>query len=70
MILPLVWAACAIAGYLYSRQQNIPASMALPHCRRFFWKLLSTTSSERNGCGPAWRRFLALHCISAYAGGG
>lgn len=27
--LPLVWAACAIAGYLYSRLQHIPAAMAL-----------------------------------------
>jgi len=29
MILPLLWAVCAIAGYVYSRQQNIPTHTAL-----------------------------------------
>ena len=29
MILPLVWAACAAAGYLYSRLQHIPTAMAM-----------------------------------------
>ena len=29
LALPLVWAACAIAGYLYSQQQNIPAATTL-----------------------------------------
>jgi len=29
MLLPLVWAACAIAGYLYAIHQNIPWSVAL-----------------------------------------
>ena len=29
LALPLVWAAAAIAGYLYSQQQNIPARTAL-----------------------------------------
>jgi CAAX protease family protein len=29
MILPLLWAVCAIAGYIYSRQENIPLHMAL-----------------------------------------
>lgn len=28
MILPLVWLACAVAGYLYSLQQNIPLGTA------------------------------------------
>lgn len=28
MLLPVVWAACAIAGFLYAHQQNIPQSMA------------------------------------------
>src|SRR5439155_875094 len=29
LALPLVWVACAIAGYLYSQQQHIPAAIAL-----------------------------------------
>lgn len=29
MILPLLWVVCAIAGYIYSRQENIPLHMAL-----------------------------------------
>jgi membrane protease YdiL (CAAX protease family) len=29
MLLPVVWAACAIAGLLYAHQQNIPQSTAL-----------------------------------------
>src|SRR5436309_2124548 len=29
LALPLVWVACAIAGYLYSQQQHIPAAITL-----------------------------------------
>jgi membrane protease YdiL (CAAX protease family) len=28
MLLPLVWAACAVAGYLYANQQHIPLALA------------------------------------------
>ncbi len=29
MILPLVWAACAVAGYLYSLQEHVPGNIFL-----------------------------------------
>src|SRR5580704_3669157 len=29
MLLPLVWVACAAAGYLYAIQQHIPLALAL-----------------------------------------